>query len=330
MEVLHSQSTTSYTKQQITRLLTPYALLFIFCLSLLSCQEEKDELPFQVLYSNNTLAIDDLIIDGNALIGVGGDTWEKGISLNHNLDNGETTLETVSNKRIFTLFKDGEQIKAAGVDARIYENLQEQSEWPIRKLPAWGIIKDVIKTSTGYVAIGGKSFKNGYIYLLDQEMNWVEEIEVDQELTAIEKGQENTYIISAFGGLMSLDANNNINLLPNKGDFFTDLAITYRSGLCIGSNGTLLKSEDMGQTWSTLTEGNQLLRENDQWNTILSVPDGWIIGGRNGHISLITREHEVLKRWKVDQDIDILSLALYGPRLFIGGRFGEIGYVELP
>jgi hypothetical protein len=287
-------------------------------------------LAFTSIYPSNSLAVDDLKIVDNMLLGVGGDTWKQGVFLEHSLSTSATNLETVSNKRVFTFFEDGDFLKAAGTDARIYEDIHVDGDWPIRKLPAWGLIKDVIKTPKGYLAVGGKSFSKGYIYVLDANMEWVSEIITDQEISAIEEGFSGNYILSAYGSLMFLDADYRINHLPVDGDFFTDLSIQGQSGLCIGSNGTLLKTVDGGQSWSTIEKGNQILHKNSHWNVVLPISEGWIIGGRSGQISFISMDFEILESWKVEEDIDILSLAKSGQQLFIGGRFGEIGYVNLP
>lgn len=280
--------------------------------------------------SSHSLPIDDLCTINGKIVGVGGDTWLQGNRLLFDPVGKSIQFDSISNKRIFTIQKIGQTLLGGGVDSRLYSSNNADSQWVIHKLPAWGLIKDVIKSNTGYIAVGGKSFKNGYIYEVDSLFSSFKETTLEEELSGIDQSSDGHIIACGYGVIWLKESRKEWRLLDIKGDFFTDVSFIGNQGLCVGSNGAVLTTSDGGINWQQMTKSNQLLGGNTTWNTIEALENYWLVGGREGALARISKDFKTAEEWRVDEQIDILSIEVLNNEVYFGGRKGEFISTPLP
>ncbi|MCH2046788.1 MAG: YCF48-related protein, partial [Saprospiraceae bacterium] len=157
------------------------------------------------------------------------------------------------------------------------------------------------------IIVGNTNFHIGRLWILDRNGYPKKKMELEHELQEVLFTNDSTVYAIGYGLVMrSTDRGQNFIPYPElKGDFFRSVSFpTEKVGYIIGEYGTILKTEDYGNTWRKLATGNTVLNEHKRLMKVqfTSEDNGYIVG--NNGLFWITNDGA--KTWKqVTNLIDI-------------------------
>ena len=101
---------------------------------------------------------------------VGGYVWERGIAVYTDIYGHDAIVDTFSNKGQHDLLRDSKsQLITVGTDGYLFVNDDLSRSWQFKRLSNWDILHSIIEVDGGYVASGGKSYEQGYVYLINDQ-----------------------------------------------------------------------------------------------------------------------------------------------------------------
>jgi len=228
---------------------------FTVFLSILCFSCSKEEVPgyFKVYTTptNDILHALDIDQNGNITI-IGGYVWSRGISLQSEGNLTDFRLDSFSNKGQFDLLRTkNNNLITVGNEGQLFQKTSHHEPWKFHRLQNWDILHHIIETETGYIASGGKSYEHGYIYLINKQFRIDTALYFGHEISEVVQIASQNYLSVGWGNIQrSSDGGKNWKLLPNEGDFYASCVFTDpQNGLIIGYNGSLLNSNDGGNSW---------------------------------------------------------------------------------
>ena len=225
----------------------------LFLLTFISCNDGEKLLNYEEVDTATSDILYDIEIDNSGHITIaGGYVWSHGfmIETDQNLQNLEK--DTISNKALFYMLRtNGDQFVTVGTDGYIFFRESRSRPWAFYRTSEWGILHHIIKTKNGYLASGGKSYGTGYIHHLNADFQIDTTLHFKHEISEVKAIKDEKLISVGWGNIQRSDDNGMTwRTLPNEGDFYASIIFTSaQHGIIIGYNGTLLESNDGGDTW---------------------------------------------------------------------------------
>lgn len=308
-----------------------YFLLFISILLLNACVEDlkspqykKINLPTSDLLTN--IVIDE---DGSTNI-IGGSIWHYSFECKSE-DRINFKLDTIANKLLFGLYAEnnGNQY-AVGVDGYLFSKPLGQS-WNFHRLQNWDILKSVIKKEDGFLAAGGKSYANGYIYLINNQYLIDTALYFSHEIAQIIQIEPEKYLTVGYGNIMlSTDNGRSWEYLPNEDDFFSSVDFKdSKNGLVVGFSGSILKTKDGGHTFETLISSSGGTKNRSLRKVKHIKEDEWIIVGNYGIIYHTKDFGLSWMKYKLDVNEDLYDFAVFDNELYVVGTNGFLAILSL-
>ena len=309
-----------------------FLLLFNILLLVFSCKKEKTfTTSWNELSSPTQLTLNSVFFtnDSTGHI-VGGDRWNASISLK-TTDAGNTwTIDSLMGKELYGLhFNNSKSGFAVSWGGDFYFKDTPQSNWIWHNLSfPFEVFRDVSywENKNGIVVTGG-AFQDGKIIKVDDSFQAVLVDTFEQELSAVFHSEKD--IVHAVGFGLVLRSTDGGNTWQNKGiigDFFRAIHFpTSQVGYVVGSSGSIIKTEDAGNTWSFIRNGDNLSTSNEPFRSVFFTDNenGYIVGERG----LFWKTEDGGSTWEVIEefiDEDFHDVFVINDRGYIVGKNGQI------
>jgi len=230
----------------------------VFSILLISCfkGEELGSLQVIPLPTTDILYAMDISPENKVTL-VGGYVWDRGIAVHTDIYGKNIAIDTFSNKGQHDLFRDSKsQLITVGADGYLFVSDDVSRSWQFKRLSNWDILHSIIEVNGGYIASGGKSYENGYIYVINSDFVIDTALYTGYEVSDIALTKTGRLVSVGWGTIQySDDGGRNWDTTNNEGDFFSSVVFTetnkgFTTGFITGFNGTLLTSTDGGLVWS--------------------------------------------------------------------------------
>ena len=184
------------------------------------------------------------------------------------------------------------------------------------------------------VAVGGIGYDEGIILRstnMGRSWNLVDSLEV--ELRDVCFPSETIGYACGYGAIyQSTDGGLTWGLTSANGEFFTSLSFpTPEIGYAVGRTGSILKTEDAGQNWTRLRNGNNPFLPRHFYNQVqfLDPETGYVVGD-NGMILKTINGGETWQRFEREPQVDWYRLHLFeeGAGLLMGSAGTMIRFRE--
>lgn len=159
--------------------------------------------------------------------------------------------------------------------------------------------------------VGGENYHNGNaLWFENNEMRWVWHF--DHEFrTGLNFTREN-FVLAGYGNAYRTnDHGYTYSPMDFSGDFFTSSSTLNSSlGYACGYDGGIYKTEDAGNSWSTLLKPNKTVKKRIHFNGICfkDLNTGWAVGNKGLVVS--TTDGKTFKHHESFSDADLLSISM--------------------
>jgi hypothetical protein len=295
-----------------------------------TCQTGDDPESLQVIPLPTTdilYALD--VSPDNQVTLVGGYVWERGIAVYTDIYGHDAVVDTFSNKGQHDLLRDSKsQLITVGTDGYLFVNDGLSRDWQFKRLSHWDILHNILEVDEGYLASGGKSYEQGYVYLINDQFVIDTAIYTGHEIADIARSGTGRLVSVGWGTIQYADdGGKNWKTTDNEGDFFSSVVFTdSNTGFITGFNGTLLTSSDDGLTWSDYRgeiKGNGY----NSFRKIKYLGNGeLIITGNNGKIWRSMNEGKDWTYFRLSTRADLYDIAkIANGRYLVCGSNGFFG-----
>lgn len=268
--------------------------LHVFCVLLLgmsiACRKEADGIVWEQLNSTSDLSLESVrFYDAEiGLIGGGGLFGETVLLRTTNGGASFQHIETGTDKAVFDIFfVDSATVRACAPDNTILYSSDNALTWtlnhPYYPDLSWQPLRALhfMNKDTGFV-VGGNTGSLGLIgKTTDGGASWQGSL-FDNEWRDICFVNEQTGFVCGFGGVFRThNAGEKWERLSLSGDFF--MSIHFPSpivGYVVGDQGTIAKTDDGGDTWTILRNGNRLFQKSRHFTSVWfdDTETGWLAG----------------------------------------------------
>lgn len=309
------------------------AFLFIF---LTSCKKDVlhlDTALFQVAPNQHTLAILPLSKD-TLLAGIGKIFFENGY-IYKSVDAGQSwNIDFQLSQAPVSFYKKGNFVQAIAFGNEFYYKPLQDDYWTNIFLLGWEYWSDIaVNNQNRVLAVGGLNFAFGYIQPIDRDANIANlpRQEFEHELKAVDFANDSVAIAVGYGTILrSTNAGNTWQYLEHRGDFFHDVQFVNDScAFIIGLNGSILHSNDIGQTWKQLAKPSTFSNKKRYKKLFFASETlGWI-AGEKGKLWQTTNAGKDWILIDSKTDLDFNDIAYAAPYLFVATEEGYVLRVTL-
>jgi photosystem II stability/assembly factor-like uncharacterized protein len=315
-------------------------LLFIFLpvFILSSCLKEKEiALDYSTIQLPVNLNINKILFENDSTIWVacGKKYGDGAVFLSTDKGSNWSQVLTLDQEFKDLDFKDS-VIYAFPVGNTIYKSYDRGQNWQVNTMPGWEFFSaGLVNSENSVLLVGGEGFGKGIMHGLNPGYNPALFLvdTVGHELCDIEIVKDSILVTVGYGIVLRSTDNGNF-WIPNnvRGDFYRAVTFpTQQNGYVVGDFGSLLKTDNAGQSWTTLKDGSTLFNENERFNDIHFIDeDHGVISGRNG---LLWITHNAAKTWAPVNNLpkyNYGSALMREDKIYLGGENGQILVVERP
>ncbi len=300
-----------------------YLLLYI---TIVSCNNSEKILQYREIPLPTSDILYDIDIDNSGHITIAaGYVWSRGFMIETDQRLLNIKIDTISNKALFYLLRsDDGLLVTVGTDGYIFSRKSFLDSWIFYRTSHWDILHHIIKTKSGYLASGGKSYGTGYIYHINNNFQIDTTINFKHEISEVKEISDSKLISVGWGNIQRSDDNGiTWRKLPNEGDFYASVLFTSEThGIIIGYNGELLESTDSGNTWynsKAYISGNGF----NSFRKLVSIANGPLfILGNQGKLWKSDDEGKSWEYYKTNSQSDIYDIekALDGDYIAVGSN----------
>jgi len=267
-----------------------YSVSFLF-LSLVFCSCKKDLLHFQNVTQINSNTTTDrlnkiLFTDNTNGFVVGGQRFMRATMLTTR-DGGYTWNNRSfpqDGKEIFNIAKGfGNKIYTIGFESKVLVSSDTGKNWVFRQMGFGQPLTAITYISPNLgIAVGGISFDAGYFTRIDSNAGIITWDSLGYQLNDIKMVSPQSGYICGYGVMKkTTDSGKTWNVQQLYGDNFTAIYIITENDVWVcGKNGGIFHTNDGGNSWSTMRNGNNLLLAQYHLNDIVFIDDmnGWCVG----------------------------------------------------
>lgn len=306
-----------------------YILLLVF-----SCKKEKTfSTSWQQLSSPTQLTLNSIFFtdDSTGYI-VGGNTWNTSIPLKTTDAGNSWSIDSlpILGKELYGLhFNESKNGFAVSWGGDFYHKENPQSDWIWHNLffpfetfwdvSFWG-------NESGIIVTGG-AFQNGKIIKVDDSFQAAVVDTFEQELSAVFHSEKDIVHVVGYGiVLRSTDGGTTWQNKGIIGDFFRAIHFpTTQVGYAVGSSGSIIKTEDAGNTWNFIRNGDNLSISNEPFRSVFftNKDNGYIVGERG----IFWKTEDGGENWEVIDEFiveDFHDVFVINDKGYIVGKNGVI------
>lgn len=205
-----------------------------------------------------------------------------------------------------------------GISGKVLRTLDGGQNWLLSQIPFWLPMRSITATPDVVLSVGGVAYDRGIIARSeDQGLTWQIVDTTVVELRDVLFVTEQTAYACGFGTILrSEDAGLTWDLLPVQGEFFTAMSFPTESlGFAVGRTGTIMRTQDGGDSWATLRNGDALGKAPHFYNQIVFWDEdiGYIVGDK-GLILQTPDKGEHWVRLINETQEDLYDVMLTGPQ----------------
>ncbi len=219
---------------------------------------------------------------------------------------------------------------AVGVSGKLLRTWDGGETWKLYQQYLWRNFRAVtLVDDTLAIAVGGAGYDEGIIIRsTNAGRTWDLVDTLDYELRDVVFTDAQTGYATGYGVIFKTnDGGLTWALTEAAGDFFSAISFpTDQIGYAVGRAGTILKTEDAGQTWQTLRNGDAVTKARHFYNDVLFLdPEtGYIVGDKG----LLLKTADGGDRWtkfERNETVDFFSISMVREGLgYIGGDEGKL------
>lgn len=304
-------------------------LLTAYCLLANSCQK-KQEWNWSELKQLSQYEISELKrVDDSTIIGVGGERYAHG-EFYYSSDNGKTWNEKeILNKQLYGIsFLNKDTLIACGYDGKILQSTNAGVDWSITQNFLWRLMRNVLWLNDSViVSCGGSGFTGGIISRsTDKGASWKNDT-LTSEMRSLCATDEHTIFCCGYGKIIkSIDGGATWQQQKATGDFFVSISFSSTEhGIALGLAGTILLTDDAGENWKKIRNGNSLTNQSWVFRKIIfrDFNNGYIIGDKG--LLLFTSDGG--NQWikiKNTPDANFTSIVLMDNGEIVGSEEGKL------
>lgn len=312
-----------------------YACCFSL-LTLWSCRDDEETIPTEVFYLDSQRDVHAVEVlpftNYHQFIAATGSVWNSGgyAVYPYYSDIPRPNIEElISDEGIFDLVSLDKGFLACGTGGKLYFKEKIWSfQWQTIQLGAWGLLKGLTRMESKFLAVGGKSLKEGYIYHISKRFGLSAVKLIDQELTAVAwHPKRRVAVASGFGGIWysrggSVD---NWEVADLDGDFYTDIECNMDYCIVVGVDGQIARSYN-GVTWQKVKDADA------KWEGINydEAAGLWIVVGDEGKLAWSFNNGSTWEEGRLDVDTHLQAVASIGGQAMAVGKGGAFCEFEIP
>ncbi len=306
-----------------------FMILLFSLLLFFSCQKKK-EWNWSEVKQLSQYEISDLKrVNDSTIIGVGGERYAHG-EFYSSLDNGKTWNEKeIIEKQLYGIsFLNKDTLIASGYDGKIVLSTNEGIDWNISQNFLWRLMRNVLWLNDSViVSCGGSGFTGGIISRsTDKGLNWKNDT-LTSEMRGLCATDDHTIFCSGYGKIIkSIDAGATWTQPKATGDFFVSISFSSpEHGIAIGLVGTILLTDDAGENWKKIRNGNSLTNQSWVFRKIIfrDFSNGYIIGD-NGLLLFTTDGGNNWIKIRGTPDANFTSIVLTDNGGIVGSEKGKL------
>lgn len=260
---------------------------------------------------------------------VGGKAWESGIYAHIINQDSIQSIDSIAPKRLNAVNLDNNNnIYTVGYTGYLLsQSNNAPHNWHSNRIfNTLNVLRDVdfINDSTG-LAVAGVAYHNGYIFRLEHA-HIIQKIDTFQlSVRAVDFISPTNAIAVGYGNILKMQSDGKWNRLPNYGDFYVDVDFpTPTIGYIIGNAGSILKTTDGGQNWTSLQKKNTY-SPNKAFRAIrfLDEQNGFITGEHG----LLWKTKDGGQNWTIGKglpDIELQGIDILPHKGVLVGKAGTI------
>lgn len=262
-----------------------YLIFFsLFFLTIYSCKQDRIEIPWEEIRLPEQYKLTDIHFK-NAQEGyiTGGSDWEVGIILRTE-DGGENWVEDTLQAFIISAIDEDLNTQLHTVGFVGYYGILNNNSWFNQTIETYSPFDDLSSfDGNSTLLVSGEAFSSGTIVKVNNNTNEILTHTFEHDFETIDHANENIVTACGYGQIIH-STDNGINWeikADYTGDFFKDIQyINSTTGYICGFSGSILKTENSGETWNFLRDGDKLLVKNKPFNSLhfYSEDEGFIVG----------------------------------------------------
>ncbi len=261
-------------------------LSIAFCILISSCQKKK-EWQWSELKQISDYEIADLKrVNDSTIIGVGGERYLHG-EFYISLDNGKNwSKKEIIDKQLYGIsFLTEDTFIVCGYDGKILQSTNSGDNWSVTQNFMWRLMRTVAWLNDSIIiSCGGSGFTGGIISRsTDKGLSWKTD-SLTSEMRALCQTNEPAIYCCGYGKIIkSKDEGATWTQQRATGDFFVSISFSSSDhGVAIGLAGTILITDDGGENWKKIRDGNSITNQSWTFRKIIfrDINKGYIIGDK--------------------------------------------------
>ena len=268
-------------------------------------------------------------VDDSTIIGVGGERYSHG-EFYSSIDNGKTWNEReILDKELYGIsFLNKDTLIASGHDGKLLFSSNAGVDWNITQNFLWRLMRNVLWVNDSViVSCGGSGFTGGIISRsYDKGASWKNDT-LNSEMRGLCATDDHTVFCCGYGKIIkSIDAGETWTQLNATGDFFVSISFSSpEHGIAIGLAGTIMLTEDAGESWKKIRNGNSLINQSWVFRELIfrDINNGYIVGD-NGLLLITTDGGNQWIKIKNTPDTNFTSIVLTDNGGIVGSEEGKL------
>lgn len=232
-------------------------------------------------------------------------------------------------KKLFGICQYENSVFAGGVDGKFLKNnINEPEIWSYHQTNVWHVFNGIefASKNSGYI-VYGSVFQTGGVLKIDTFGQILKTDTFTFEVSDVQFTSASTGFISGYGAIMKTeDEGGSWKYMDVSGDFFKSLTCLNAEDIwSVGYMGSIVNSNDGGESWKTQRNGNNPLLE--RWNLRDVKFKNKQIGYAVGDKGLIIKTENGGKSWnklKSGLQQDFFGLTLFQNSLWVVGEEGIV------
>ncbi len=309
----------------------------LFACLISGCKKKMTTQSINDLSVASDIRINRMIKLGDKVILVGGAKYKKAAMYSYH----ESHISTISIPENSTQKEiNGLAISPNGImtavafESGIYHSSNQGHDWTFNQNPSWSEFMDLAFISAdSAVVVGKKSTNIGFITFMDAQGNGsnIPFVEKNFELDDVDETEGVLYCCGYGAVLKSTNFGHTWDFTSAKNDFFKAMYWhNQQSGMVVGYEGSILKTEDGGHNWQAIRKANHSFVKRIHFLDIDGFQQTRVAVGEKGLVWISRDEGEHWKTIDMPTLEDLRAVILLDENnILVGGTQGAVYEIKL-